>query len=202
MAGSLTFVFIFFNMSRILSFVFSVFYVTLTFPCHKLTWFSIVCIASALLLFGLKKHFNDNPKRFLINHEHFGAAFLVLMIFLNVWLQLKLVLINYVFVYYMLCHEIFQPLVWRCYLQMKKAMQKWRMFLLLVEKRKWRKSKTNKNLSKLFASALQERIIIVIQTIVQKHWQSEEDRLAGYGQTINSGIHTYSKLFAAYIATP
>jgi len=81
MAGSLTFVFIFFNMTRILSFIFSVFYVTLTFPCHKVTWFSIVCIASALLLFGLKKHFNDNPKRFLINHEHFGAAFLFLMIF-------------------------------------------------------------------------------------------------------------------------
>jgi len=63
-------------------------------------------------------------------------------------------------------------------------------------------SKNNKNLSKLFASALQERIIIVIQTIVQRHWQSEVDRLAGYGQTINSGIHTYSRLFAAYIATP
>ena len=77
------FVFIFFNLTRILSFIFSVFYVTLTFPCHKVTWFSIVCIASALLLFGLKKDFNDNPKRFLINHEHFGAAFLFLLIFFD-----------------------------------------------------------------------------------------------------------------------
>ena len=81
MAGSLTFIFIFFNMTRFLSFVFSVFNAILTFPCHKVTWFSIVCIASALLLFGLKNDFNDNPKRFLINHEHFEAAFLFLMIF-------------------------------------------------------------------------------------------------------------------------
>jgi len=36
-----------------------------------------------LLLFGLKKDFNDNPKRFLINHEHFGAAFLFLLIFFD-----------------------------------------------------------------------------------------------------------------------
>jgi len=61
-------------MTRILSFIFSVFYVTLTFLCHKVTWFSIACIASALLLIGLKKNFNDNPKRFLLNHGHFGAA--------------------------------------------------------------------------------------------------------------------------------
>ena len=37
------------------------------------------------------------------------------------------------------------------------------------KKKEMKESKTNKNLSKLFASALQEIIIIVIQTIVQSH---------------------------------
>jgi len=45
----------------------------------NLVFNSLHCLSVAF--FGLKNNFSDNPKHFLINHGHFGAAFLVLMNF-------------------------------------------------------------------------------------------------------------------------